>query len=372
MFKRTGLIIMLLVAGMLLAACGGGAAAEVENVQAAVEEQDAAVEEVAEVSESLVSEAEEPSTEESEEGESAEEIPVTGAEIEHQVFPETFILASLQRVIDCNTGRRAANETDPIVAPECDEWNINRYERPLDSSGENYLPAVDILITELGQDSDWIYAQTSFFKSGDEAPVLSGSYALEIDLNLDARGDLLVLVNNPAAIEPGEWGVAGVQVWKDANDDVGSQTAVLADEAAAGDGFETMLFDSGMGDDPDLAWARISLDDPNIVELSFKKSLLEGHDVFSWWSWASAEQFDLTAFDYDDNYGEDGLTSLDNTCAWMFGQAPLDLPNMCQAIAPPEVDSSGKKSGDSCSPPPGGCPQWHIWIEALCACVEFN
>jgi hypothetical protein len=369
MFKRSGLIIMLVVAGMLLAACGGGSAAAVDEVQAAVEEQEAG-EEVVEVSEPAVVEAEEPESEESEEGESAEEIPVTGAEIEHQVFPETFILASLQRVIDCNTGRRAANDTDPIIAPDCDEWNINRYERPVDAAGESYIAAVDILITELGQDADWIYAQTSFFMIGEEAPVLSGSYALEIDLDLDARGDLLVLVNNPAAMEPGEWGVAGVQVWKDANGDVGNQTAVLADEGAVGDGFETMLFDSGMGDDPDLAWARINPEEPNIVELSFKKSLLEGHGVFSWWSWASAEPFDLTAFDYDDTYGEDGLTSLDNTCAWMFGQAPLDLPNMCQAIVVPTAEPE-KKSG-TCSPPPGGCGQYQIWIQELCACVTFN
>ncbi|MBN1266455.1 MAG: hypothetical protein JXA25_13245 [Anaerolineales bacterium] len=371
MFKRRVLIISLLVLGILASACGGGTtggAGSADAVQA-----DTDIQEVDAVSAAAVEEepAAEDTSEGSEESESAEEIPVTGAEIQHQVFPDTFMLASLQRVIDCNTGRRAANEADPIVAPECDQWDLNRYERPLDN-GDGYMAAVDILTTELGQDEDWLYAQISFFKLGEDAPVLNGSYALEIDLNLDARGDLIVLVNNPAAMEPGEWGVAGVQVWQDTNEDIGAQTAVLPDGGTAGDGFETLLFDAGKGEDPDLAWARVNPENPNVVELSFKKSLLGGQGVFAWWSWASAEPFDLAAFDYDDTYGEDGLTGLDNTCAWMFGQAPIEMPNICHAIVVPTAEPGRRGGGDSCSPPPGGCPPQHIWIETECACILYN
>lgn len=354
------------VIALTLAACGTGSVNE-EASQVEVEE----VTQVVEVP--VVQEAEEVTMlETSDEGE--EEIPVTGAMIEHLVFPVVFQQASLQRVIDCNTGRRNASNADPLVAPDCDSWGLNRYERPVNERDE-YLPEVDIIMVELGQDSEWIYVKISLFMENTPVPDLTGSYALEIDLNLDARGDLLVLVNNPAAIGSEEWGVAGVQVWSDENQDVGAVTAVLPDDSQGGDGYETMLFDSGLGEDPDLAWARVNPEDPNVVELSFKKSILKGKTVFAWWALTSAGPFDLAGFDFNDSYGEEGFTGLDSTCAWMFGQAPINLPNICPTISVPaaEPKHSGGGSPDTCTEPPGGCPPGEYWYgEPWCACIRPN
>lgn len=385
-FKWEVLALVLILA-FFAAACGGAPATEssavsVDEPSAEVNADTSGEEPAGEAPDSVETEEEMAANTDSEEAESVDdeeagEIPVTGEEIEHLVSPASFVLASLQRVVDCNTGPRALNNTDPMVAAECDAWDRNRYERPMDETGWGYLPEVDIVQVELGQDDEWIYSQIELFMIGDDAPDLHGSYALEIDLNLDSRGDLLVLVDNPASGEPGEWNAAGVQVWQDANDDVGSETAVLPDGSNTGDGYEVQLFDAGRGEDPDLAWARVHPGEGNIVELSFKKSLLRGKTVFAWWAWASAEPLDPASFDYDDTFSEDGFSSMDNTCAWMFGQAPMELANICPTINIPQPESPEKKSGgggeETCSPPPGGCTgPGEIWIQEECKCVVYN
>ncbi len=375
MKEKVFLVLMVLTA-LLATACGGNApggagvpasGSALQEVQSVEAEQPAAVE-TSTVEGTEVEGDEEPGSE-TEPGEGS--VPLTGEVIEHQQFPVAFSMAPLQRVIDCNTGRRAVGGEEQIVAPDCDKWGLNRYERPYDASGETYLPGVDIVTAELGEDEEWIYARISMFMHGDMVPVLDGSYALEIDLDLDGRGDFLVLVDNPTAAGTADWSVSGVQVWQDANNDVGSRTAAVPD-GDTGDGFETILFDAGLGEDSDLAWARVSPDEPNIVELSFKKSLLAGQKVFAWWVWASSVPSDPSAFDYNDSHGESVLAGLDSTCAWMFGQAPIDLPNICPVISVPSQAGQGGGNPDTCTPPPEGCPGYEYWIEELCACVYFN
>ena len=55
-----------------------------------------------------------------------------------------------------------------------------------------------------------------------------------------------------------QWSTEGVQVFADCNHDTGGLSAELSDAPFDGDGYETKIFDSGIGDDPDLAWIRVN------------------------------------------------------------------------------------------------------------------
>lgn len=59
--------------------------------------------------------------------------------------------------------------------------------------------------------------------------------------------------------------VNGVQLYQETNKDIGATTAHSDENVAAGDGFETLIFDTGLGEDIDAAWVRISPDSPVTV-----------------------------------------------------------------------------------------------------------
>ena len=186
------------------------------------------------------------------------------------------------------------------------------------------------------------------------------------------RGDYLIQVTDPVA---GDWSVAGVRVWKDTNNDVGSYTAFFADEVNTGDGYEELLFDQGLGDDPDLAWARISPDDPYAVQFAFKQRMV-GYPLFEWWVWSSMHQPINTDYDLVDTFDEFDLYYIDNTCAWIYGGNPRPLDNLC-GYTPPELPTQKPGGGGpnptqppgACQPPSGGCPQGGYWFgEPDCYC----
>ena len=64
------------------------------------------------------------------------------------------------------------------------------------------------------------------------------------------------------------------------------------------DGYETVIFNQGQGDDPDLAWVRIDPDNPNIVDFAFKQSL--AGSSFMWGVWADAGLKNPGMFNYNE------------------------------------------------------------------------
>ena len=242
-------------------------------------------------------------------------------------------------------------------APGGDRFTFGRYERPFNAETMDvYFPYLDIQDTLIYQDDTWIYAVIAL-ESGDENGILAGRYGFEIDANVDGGGDWLILVDSPSATE---WSTEGVQVWFDSNDNVGGETTVIADgNASGGDGYESMLFGLEQGDDPDLAWARISPDDPNTVQLAVKRSLLAGDDTFMTGMWAGTGIFDPAMFDMNDHFTHEqagaalveleyfypikAISELDNSCRMAIGFQPTgNEPGSCP-VAPP-------KAGESCQP----------------------
>ena len=365
--RRVSLLFALLVLAALLAACGNGGT---ETAPPDTPADDP----VSEAEVPAESAAAEPAAEEPAEADAAPD-PTATTEIIHMTMPGSFQIAALQRIFDCDTSSRAF-AGNLVLSTICDRWPENYLERPMTMEDGDYHPELDIIKVEFGQDADWFYVRIYLNPAAADTGITE-QYFVEIDTNLDGRGDVLLLVSNPAQGEADTWSVAGVQVWQDQNGDVGGDTAVLADGAYSGDGYETLLFDSGAGTDPDLAWARVSTEVPGLVELAFKPRMIDNAPPFAWWAGAYSGDLPIGAFDLVDSLDEATAFLLDNTCGWIFGSSGASLPNMCDVIAAPTaVPQPGV--ADTCSPPPEGCreanggdPCW-VWYEPTCSCVCFN
>ena len=185
-------------------------------------------------------------------------------------------------------------------------------------------------------------------------------------------GDILITAKAPGAFPADEWHANGVQVWLDANNDVGGPQAMLVDPRYDGDGYEELIFDAGLGDDPDLAFVKVYSDQPGLLAFGFKRGLLGETESFEWWVWAMEEDLSAAKYDLVDFFPQDSLFAMDNTCGWIFGSYQRELPNICNAISVPKPASQPGASGP-CEPPPGTCNQpCEVWLYATCQCVCFN
>ena len=273
----------------------------------------------------------------------------TATPIQHQSIPGELPTERSGQVGD----QDSSTTSDQKRAPGGDRFTFGRYERPFNAETMDvYFPQLDIQDTLTYQDDTWIYAVITL-KGGDENQQLSGRYGFEIDANIDGGGDWLILVENPSSTD---WSTAGVQVWFDTNDDVGAKVTVNADDGApGGNGYETMLFNANQGNDPDLAWARVSLDDQNTVQLAVKRSLLGGDDSFMAGMWAGTYLIDPSMFDLNDHFTHEqagsalveleyfypikAIAEVDNSCRMAVGFQPTGSePGSCPT-APPEREA---------------------------------
>lgn len=302
------------------------------------------------------------------------EIPVpTATPIQHQSMP-----GELPAEHSGQAGDHDSSVTsDQKRAPGGDRFTFGRYERPFNTETMDvYFPYLDIQDTLVYQDDVWIYAVITL-ESGDENQQLSGRYGFEIDTDLDGGGDWLVLADSPSSTK---WSTEGVQVWFDSNDDVGGKVTVNADDASGGNGYETMLFDSDQGDDPDLAWARISPDGPNTLQLAVKRSILGGDNTFMTGMWAGNDILDPAMFDMNDHFTHEqagaalvefeyfypikAISEVDNSCRMAVGFAPTGTePGLCPITSPPQSDQ----------PPADACQQYYCFYtgsQRVCVCID--
>jgi hypothetical protein len=269
---------------------------------------------------------------------------------------------------------------DENRAPGGDRFTFGRYERPFNAIEMNvYHPYIDIQTSAIYLDDTWIYGVIGV-KDDDSGNPLSGKYGFEIDLDMDGDGDWLVLAIQPSVTE---WTTNGVQVWFDENDDVGGSVKLNADDgSAAGNGYETMVFGEGQGDDPDLAWVRIDPDDPYVVHIAVKHSLIGGQSAFMAGMWAGNELLDPATFDINDRFTHEQAGSslkefeffypiksvyeLDNACRMAIGFQPRGSePGLCPLPpgAEPEYDE------------PTGCPAEYLVCfnfgnQTVCYCTQ--
>jgi hypothetical protein len=205
-----------------------------------------------------------------------------------------------------------------------DDFRINRFERPFTSETMEYLPHVDIVGMSMTKDETWYYVQIKLAGADAATGAMSGVYGVEFDLNIDGKTEVLILAQGPLGAD---WTADGVSVYADLNGDIGGLSS-KPDDIYAGNGYETIVFDSGQGEDPDLAWARASSNN-SIVEIAMKQEVLRDYPKWMWNPLASAYPLDPTLFYFNDtftperagspvrgnaNYPVKELAGFDNTC----------------------------------------------------------
>jgi hypothetical protein len=242
------------------------------------------------------------------------------------------------------------------------------YERPFNADPMDiYFSYLDIIETQGFMDDRWGFATITLVGT-DANGRLSGNYGVELDLDRDGRGEWLILASNPIAAE---WTTQGVQVWNDANQDLGGAIAMVADEDPPGDGYETLVFTGGADAGP--AWVRLSGADSRTVEIAFELAMLGNAESFAMGSWAGSGQLDPSLFDMNDHmthieagsplpdyyvYPLKQLSEIDNTCRMAIGFVPNgEEPGLCETI---RKDLSGSVPKAGCTPPAAGimnpCP----------------
>ncbi len=267
---------------------------------------------------------------------------------------------------------------DKKRSPGGDRFTFGRFERPFNADTMDvYFPDLDIQDTWLVDDELWIYAGLVLKSTSDDG-ALRGKYGFEIDSDVDGAGDWLVMVDRPAA---SEWSTSGLLVLFDANDDVGGLPKVNADSPqTAGDGYESVLLDSDNGDDPDLAWSKVVLEEPVTVQFAIKRSILESDEAYMVGMWAGTDDFDPALFDLNDHYSHEqagaaspdfeyfypikALSELDNSCRIPVGFQPTGIePGLCPVAVPKNQPGE-----------PASCKRSVCYLvgnQMICGCVEY-
>jgi hypothetical protein len=258
--------------------------------------------------------------------------------IVHLVTPGDPPSAFESRIMDHDSSSLAAEHR----TNGGENYNLNLFERPFDQSMNTYFPNLDIKNAALNRDSLWVYVTISLVGPVQPANP-AGDYGAEFDLNIDGRGDYLVMASD---LKPG-WTTDGLWAWQDPNHDVGGIHPLQSDAPQHGDGYEVQLFNQGQGSDPDVAWARVSPLSPNSVQIALKRTLIQDSGHFLWGAWTMAPaMLHPDWFDYNDRYTQaeagsplleltqyyppKALFELDNTCRWAVGFTPIGTePGVC-------------------------------------------
>lgn len=281
---------------------------------------------------------------------SATSLPATMAVVTPEVTPTVAVVHSL---FPSDPPPPARFMTDRSSAPLADErrsigddFNTGLFERPFSSQVMDYKGYLDLSRSEIAAGGLWLYV--TLFLEGQPSPAEPASYGVEIDLDLDGRGDWLIVGAAPPTTD---WTTDGVRAYQDTDNDVGALTPVRADPPAGTlNGYDTLVFDQGVGPDPDAAWIRLAPGSPTRIQIAFKPGLIAGDNEFFWWGWAFADPQPAWQ-DYQDHFTQleagsplsessqypvKDLSLIDSTCRWGYDFNPtLSAPGLCPVPATP-------------------------------------
>ncbi|MBT3337503.1 MAG: hypothetical protein HN855_00030 [Anaerolineae bacterium] len=205
----------------------------------------------------------------------------------------------------------------------------------------------------------------------------ANNYGVEIDNDADGFGDTIIWAEPPYTTD---WTNSNVQVFEDTNHNTAGLSSGLSDAPLITDGYDSLIFDRGIADDPDLAWIRSNAGEKATIQFAFKKSLTDG--TFMLGVLADAGLRDVGKLDYVDRFLEEDAGSpvrdnkyyplgelylVDNTCREAFGFKPTGFePQLCP---PPEAPPKepGEPTPAACFPQT--CPPGWWWMgEPQCEC----
>lgn len=239
--------------------------------------------------------------------------------IQHLVQPSAGSIA----IANAHDNEQSATGAEERTVRGGDDFRINRFERPFTANDMEYLPHIDIVGMSMTKDDTWYYVQIKVVGVNPATGALDGVYGVEFDLNVDGKTEILLIAQGPVGPD---WTTDGVTAHVDNNGDIGGISS-KPDDIYTGNGYESIIFDSGKGDDPDAAWVRGNPEN-GIVELAFKQETLRDFPKWMWNPLASANPVDPTKFYYNDTFtleragspvkGEyyplKELAAFDNTC----------------------------------------------------------
>lgn len=304
---------------------------------------------------------------------------------EQSVVPANVVPVTLPEAVSGHAADQVSADGEDITGG--DRFTYGQFERPFNSeSMDVYFASLDIVDTLVHQDETWLYGsiQLSALKDAD---ISADRYALELDTDRDGKGDWLIIASNPASTD---WTVLGVQVYNDANEDVGGLSPMFTDEGATGDGFETIVFDQSTGSDPESAWVRISPDNPNVIEIAVKLSVLGDPQSYMINMWAGHSLLDPALFDHNDAltheeagaanpgfelfYPIKAVSEIDNSCRLAIGFQPSGSePGLCKTLvtikpADPNLPAEpySTESAPGCPPCPPGLRQLGEYPDCVC------
>lgn len=310
----------------------------------------------------------------------AESAPPTETVIQHNNIPVSLPEKQSGEAADFDSSKVLSNNT--LIGG--DRFTFSRFERPFNAETmDTYFPQLDIVGTQISQDDTWIYASITMHEITASSSA-SEKYAVEIDTNINGKGDWLIIGLKPVSTD---WVVNGVQIFQDTNQDVGLELPTLTDENTnlTSDGFETKVFDQGQGNDPDSAWIRISPSNPNIIEFAIKQSAIESPKKYLIGMWAGTTLLDPANFDINDKFTHEqagaadaglqiyypikAVSEIDNSCRMAVGFQPTGKePGLCAQLIP-FVNGVGP------TPPAGcqveACGAEYTWNPQTCSC-EFS
>ena len=293
--------------------------------------------------------------------------PTATATIAHLTTPSAPPQIWVTPVYDVRSDSTAPEKR----APYGEAYKYNLFERPF-TQEMDYIPEMDIVSFRVLHDENWYYV--SFEVVGDAIPEDTDiDYGIEIDLNSDGFGDYLIWAHPPYSAE---WDSSNVQVYADKNHDTAGLSAGKSDAPLDGDGYEALVFDGGIGDDPDLAWVRVNAGEKAEIQFAFKPTLVDS--AFMMGVVADAGPKDPGKFDYNDRWTEEeagspltqsefyplgSLFAVDNTCREAFGFKPTGYePRLCPHETPtatPLVCTNPEQYHDAASCTAAGC-LWYV------------
>ncbi len=261
------------------------------------------------------------------------------------VLPATGMAAELW---DYPSEKDVKGPMGPYAPKGGDVYETNLYERPFrEQSQDTFFPDLDIQYVRLARQGDWYFAQIRLAGLNPGANAPTGQYGLEIDVDVDGRGDFLVWVHGPLSTQ---WQPQGAAVYQDVRKDVEGPRVCTSDAPLRGDGYDNKVYEASP--QPALMWVRWGTETVAgklrpTVYIIFHHTLIPDDDgKFLWQAWADGKVQQPGQMTYHDaytlqqagvpypgnpNYPIKDLARMDSTCRATFGfRATGAEPCLCR------------------------------------------